>query len=378
MVREREIGNVSARLAGVDHPLYGADMTLPPASHIALTAALLVGGAAMGAVFQALGTPLPYMLGSLLAAGLAVGFAQHRFPEGYAYPMKFRMLFVGVIGSMIGARLTPDVVALLPRMLVSVPAIFAFVLAAHGLNYAVFRRLGGYDRPTAYYAGSPGGLFESIMFGEEAGADLRLLTLMQFLRIIAVVTLVPIAMSIWEGHPVGSAAGLSLTNGKAALSAVPVVLVFAVAGVWLGMRLKLPAGQLMGPLLLVGALSVTGVIEISAPAWLVAVAQVVLGTGLGVRFTGLTGGMLLKGAGLSVVSVTGMMATGVVFSIAVHAAGGLPVDVLVISFAPGGVVEMSLIALSLAGNPAFVTLHHLLRIFVTVGEMSVARRRGWF
>ena len=38
----------------------------------------------------------------------------------------------------------------------------------------------------------------------------------------------------------------------------------------------------------------------------------------------------------------------------------------------------SLIALSLAANPAFVTLHHLLRILTTVAEMSLARRRGWF
>ena len=353
-------------------------MTLPPWSHIVLTAILLAAGAVMGAVFQRLGTPLPYMLGSLFASALAVAFAQQRFPEGFVFPMKFRMLFVGVIGAMIGARLTPDVASLLPKMLVSIPAVLVFVLAAHALNYLILRRVGGYDRPTAYYAGSPGGLFESILFGEEAGADLRLLTLMQFLRIISVVTLVPIAMSLWEGHPVGSAAGVDFGGGEAVLLWVPGVLALALVGVWLGLRLKLPAGQLIGPLVVVGALSVTGLVEIAAPGWLIAVAQVVLGTSLGVRFTGMTLRMFLRGAGLSVLSVSAMMAVGIVLAVAVQRAGGLPADVLVISFAPGGVVEMSLIALSLAANPAFVTLHHLLRILITVGEMSLARRRGWF
>lgn len=353
-------------------------MQLPPTPHILLTAALLVAGAGMGAVFQWVGTPLPFMLGSLFASALAVAFAQERFPEGYAYPMTFRMVFVGVIGAMIGARLTPDVAALLPKMLLSVPAILAFVLAAHGVNYLVLRKVGGFDRPTAYYAGSPGGLFESILFGEEAGADLRLLTLMQFLRIITVVTLIPVAMSLWEGHPVGSAAGLNIGGGETALFWVPVVLGFALVGVWIGRLLKLPAGQLMGPLLLVGALSMTGAVEIAAPGWPVAVAQVVLGTGLGVRFTGMTGRMFAVGAGLSLLSITAMMSVGILLALVVHRAGGLPVDVLVISFAPGGVVEMSLIALSLAANPAFVTLHHLLRILFTVGEMSIVRRKGWF
>ena len=148
----------------------------------------------------------PYALTPLLAM-VAVAAFQHRFPEAYVFPQRFRMLFVGVIGVMIGAQLTPDIATLLPRMLVSIPALALFVVVAHGFNYALFRRLGGYDRPTAYYAGSPGGLLEAITFGEEAGADVRLLTLMQFLRIIVVVTLVPIGMSIWEGHPVGSAAG---------------------------------------------------------------------------------------------------------------------------------------------------------------------------
>ncbi|MCB1355554.1 MAG: AbrB family transcriptional regulator, partial [Maritimibacter sp.] len=287
-------------------------MTLPPWSHIMLTAILLAAGAVTGVLFQRLGTPLPYMLGSLFASALAVAFAQRHFPEGYAFPMKFRMLFVGVIGAMIGARLIPDVAALLPRMLVSIPAVLVFVLAAHALNYLILRRVGGYDRPTAYYAGSPGGLFESILFGEEAGADLRLLTLMQFLRIISVVTLVPVAMSIWEGHPVGSAAGVDIGGGEAALAWVPGVLALALAGVWIGLRLKLPAGQLIGPLVLVGALSVTGLVEIAAPGWLIAVAQVVLGTSLGVRFTGMTLRVFLRGAGLSILSVTAMMAVGIV------------------------------------------------------------------
>ena len=353
-------------------------MQLPPRAHIVLTAVLLAAGAATGGLFQWIGTPLPFMLGSLFASALAVAFAQRRFPEGYAYPMKFRMLFVGVIGAMIGAQLSPDVAALLPKMLISVPAILTFVLAAHGLNYLILRRVGGFDRPTAYYAGSPGGLFESILFGEEAGADLRLLTLTQFLRIITVVTVIPVAMSIWEGHPVGSAAGLNFGAGETALFWVPVVLAFSLAGVWIGLRLKLPAGQLMGPLLLVGALSMSGLVEIAAPGWLVAVAQVVLGTGLGVRFTGMTLAMFVTGAGLSLLSVSAMMSVGILLALLVHQAGGLPVDVLAISFAPGGVVEMSLIALSLAANPAFVTLHHLLRILFTVGEMSIARRRGWF
>lgn len=352
-------------------------MTLPPPRHIAFTALLVAFGSLGGGLLAALGSPLPFMLGSLLAASLAVAIGQHRFPEGYAFPMPFRMIFVGVIGTMIGARLTPDTLALLPLLAWSLPAVVLFVLGGHAVNYAIFRHVGGYDRATAFYSGSPGGLFEAILFGEEAGADVRILTLMQFLRIIVVVTLVPIGMSIWEGHPVGSAAGLSIGVGETDWHDIPVVLVIAVAGLWLGKRLHLPAAQLIGPLLVAGGLAMTGLVPIAAPGWLVAVAQVALGTGLGIRFTGMTGKMFLRGISLSLLSVAAMMALGVALAALVHLGSGLATDMLVVSFAPGGVVEMSLIALSLAANPAVVTLHHLARIMITVGEMAVVRKRGW-
>ncbi|HKK85326.1 MAG TPA: AbrB family transcriptional regulator, partial [Roseovarius sp.] len=47
---------------------------------------------------------------------------------------------------------------------------------------------------------------------------------------------------------------------------------------------------------------------------------------------------------------------------------------MLISFAPGGVTEMALVALSLQANPALVTLHHIWRILITVLGLSLTRR----
>ena len=61
-----------------------------------------------------------------------------------------------------------------------------------------------------------------------------------------------------------------------------------------------------------------------------------------------------------------MLVLALVFAFAVVPFVAEPIDVLLISFAPGGVTEMSLVALSLQANPAFVTLHHIFRILITV------------
>ncbi|WP_298492127.1 AbrB family transcriptional regulator [uncultured Maritimibacter sp.] len=344
--------------------------------HIAFTAALLVFGAGAGWVFSRIGTPLPYMMGSLLASAAFTMAFQTRFPGGYQFPLNFRHLFVGIIGVMIGAQVTPEILSLLPKMAVSIPAILLFVPLAHAANYAIFRR-GGYDRPTAYYSGAPGGLIESISFGEEAGADIRVLTLMQFLRIIVVVTILPFAIALYEGAPVGSAAGLGGPGETSDLADVGLAFLFAAVGAVIGVRVKVPAGQLTVPLFLVAIASGFGWIDLTLPGWLIASAQVVLGVGLGLRFTGISRRMLVSGLGLSILSVVTMLLIGVGFSLAIHAMTGLSTETMIISFAPGGVTEMSLIALSLAMNPAFVTLHHLVRIIFTVVELAVVKKLGW-
>ena len=55
----------------------------------------------------------------------------------------------------------------------------------------------------------------------------------------------------------------------------------------------------------------------------------------------------------------------------------VPADlgVLFVSFAAGGLAEMSLIALSLNFNPVIVALHHLFRIVLTVSVCGIFAKR---
>ncbi len=318
--------------------------------------------------------PLPYMLGPLLASGTVAMALPGVLPKGYAFPARLRLVFISVIGLIIGAQVTPELFANAGRLALSFAALSLFVLICQAYNFWVFRRLGGYDRVTSFYAGSPGGLFESLAMGEEAGGDVARLTLQQFLRIITVVTALPIGLSIWLGGPVGSAAGMSLSRGDVSWTELPFVALAGMAGALLGQILRLPAKQLTGPMVVAAVLTLTGVIQIDMPEWLINLAQVIVGTALGMRFKGLARELILRGIGLSLISVGGMLIVSALFAIALIPLTGEPFDVLLISFAPGGVTEMSLVALSLQANPAFVTLHHIIRILLTVISIIITAR----
>ena len=73
-------------------------------------------------------------------------------------------------------------------------------------------------------------------------------------------------------------------------------------------------------------------------------------------------------------SVLFMLALGSLFALGLQALTGLEFLHLLIAFAPGGVAEMSVVALSLAANPALVSLHHIMRILITVVELGILSR----
>ncbi|MDZ7710963.1 MAG: AbrB family transcriptional regulator [Roseovarius sp.] len=338
------------------------------------TLALLALALVWGLAAQALGAPLPFMLGPLVGAALIATAVPHRLPEGYRFPTVLRLAFIAIIGLMIGAQVTPALFAQAQGYVLTLGAVTLFVGLAHGAGYAVYRRFGGYDKTTAFYASAPGGLYESIEMGEAAGADVTRLMMQQFLRIIVVVTVLPLGLSLWMGAPVGSAGGVTLARGDVPWSDLPLVALAGIGGLALGHVLRLPAGQMTGPMALAAILSLTGWLSLELPQWLVNLAQMVLGTALGMRFTGLSRGLLARGAGLALLAVGAMLAIGVALAAGLHALTGEAVDVLVISLAPGGVTEMALIALSLQANPAFVTLHHIYRIVLTVVVIGTVAR----
>ena len=343
--------------------------------YLLATLALLCAGALGGVLAAWAHLPLPYMMGAMLGTAVSSLIWRHKFPAGYSFPQKFRLVFLAIIGVMIGAQVSPELVQMVPALAASFAAIVLFVGLAHGGNYLIFRRFGRYDRATAFYSGAPGGLMESIALGEAAGANLAILTTQQFLRIILVITLVPIGLSLWVGAPVGSAGGMSLAHASPDdLSHLHVVIFTALVGLALGRPLRLPAWQLTGPLFAAAVVSVLGLGLLDLPDWVINICQVVIGTSLGMRLGGLRGRMVVTALGMAVISVGFMLALGLGFAAALTRWTGTDFDVLLVSFAPGGVTEMALVALSLSANPAVVTAHHIWRIILTVLEIGVVGR----
>ena len=341
----------------------------------ALAMTVLIGALA-GTLAHLAHLPLGYLLGSVIATGTLAAFHIQPFGRQITLPAGLRFSFVPVIGVAIGGAFTPEVARAALGWGPSLLALCAFVPAAHYLGYRIYRA-GGLAPAEAFFGAVPGGLIESVQLGEAAGADVRLLTVLQFLRLILTILTVPLIFWALTGHAVGSASGAMMTGAGVSLTLwdIGLMLLAGGLGVAIAKALHFPGYIITGPIALSALLHVSGLLHGIPPGWLISVTQIILGTGLGARFVGVETALLKRGARLALINGAAALALAFGFAGAVHWMAGEPLAAAFLAFAPGGLAEMSLIALSLHMSAIYVTVHHVARIFLAVSFAKLGASR---
>ena len=329
----------------------------------------LVVGTAGGALFAWLNLPLAWMLGAMVATTVAsLGGAKLHVPA------TMRSIMIAVIGVLLGASFTPEVLDRVREWPLTIGCLVLHLGVLVAVLFLYFHRIVGFDVPTAYFSAAPGGLSEMVITGAAMGADDRTVALVHASRVLLVVLTIPLWYRFMTGvTTTPSSIGPSIE--AIGLTELAVLAACAMAGVAVGRLIRLPAYRLSGPLLASAFVHATG-LSSSAPPWeVVAVAQVVVGSAVGARFTGVPVRRVFGVMVAALVSAVVMLAATVVFALVLAPATGIDWRSIVLAYAPGGLAEMSLIALSLGIETAFVATHHVIRIgLIVVGAPLVYRR----
>jgi uncharacterized protein len=276
-----------------------------------------------------------------------------------------------ILGVAVGASITPDVLARVPQMAGSVALVPIYVVLIGAVGFPFFRRL-GFDPATAWYAAMPGGLADMVTFGQEAGADVRALSLIQATRVLIIVIAAPLILTGFYGASLDQPIGAPLRD----VPAVELALMVAAAliGWKVAERVGLFGASILGPMIVTAALSLTDMIHSRPPAEAILVAQLFIGLAIGVHYVGVTfrelRGFVLSG--LAFVVILAILAA--IFTEIVTLTGlAEPVEGF-LAFAPGGQAEMTVLALVAGADLGFVILHHLVRIVVVILGAPVAAR----
>jgi membrane AbrB-like protein len=319
------------------------------------------------AVFIFLDFPLPWLLGPIFACLIAalVGVPMH----GVKLLNDSMRTILGVA---VGATFTPAVLGSFPSMIPTLILVPVMVACIGVIGVPYFQKLCGYDFPTAYYATMPGGLQDMLLFGEEAGGNVRSLSLIHATRVLIVVVALPFLLKgIWQ-------ADLSNPPGVP-VNAVPVsqlaiMIVCAIVGWQVARKIGMFGAAILGPLVLTAIVTISGNLQFRPPAEAIWAAQFFIGMTIGSKYVGITMDEIRRdlAAGLGFCLI--LIILTLVFVETIYWLGLASGMEALLSFAPGGQAELTVLALIVGADAAFVVAHHVLRLFIVIlGAPIMAR-----
>jgi uncharacterized protein len=316
------------------------------------TVETFLAGLAGVVVFHLLRLPAPSLSGAMVGVALLLAFGRRAaMPKLIA---DGAMLFSGVA---MGAAVTPEMLGGFQKYPLSI-AVFVLSLAATIFaTQAFLQRVGGWDGLTAFLAATPGALSTVLAVAAETRADMLKLTTVQSFRLFVLVAVLPTLVTATGG------AGMMPARPDATLPALALMcaagFVFAAALARLGVAAPWIFGGLMGSAVLHVSRTVVG----DAPQWFMEIAFALVGLYIGTRFSAITRSALLDALRMSVgaLLIGLLIAFGAAYLL--HALTGLPLGMVLIAFAPGGLEAMLVLGAALGLDPIYVGLHHLLRFF---------------
>jgi membrane AbrB-like protein len=294
-----------------------------------------------GYLFSLVKIPLPWMLGPLFLVGFA-GINGIRVSDIRGGRQTGQL----IVGCALGLYFTPEVSRQLLEFggYIVLAAFLAIMIG--GLGSLVVRRISGIDPVTAFFGSVPGGAAEMAVMAERAGARFDQVALCHSLRLLLVVSTVPIAVT------------LTGANGNSVYTPLTNAVVF--------MKTGMPNAWILGSLVASMGATISGVTLSAVPPILSVAAQVLIGCALGTRFKPSLRSeshRLIKGI-LAGASCTVLLSTLVGVLVAWLIDESIPAMVLATS--PGGIAEMCLTAKILKLGVPLVTSFQVTRLAIVL------------
>jgi len=326
-------------------------------------AATLVLALAAALLCVWLKTPLPWIIGPLLAtAGASILRAR---TESSTPLRNFGQCTIGIA---LGLYFTPQVTALVASLWWAIALGIAWALAlgwgfSRWLQRMNAHRVPGLNRATTWFAGAIGGASEMTLLAERAGGRTELVAAAHSMRLLIVTVSIPFGMQFSGLH------GLDLLPATVRVvrwDGLLLLFALAGAGAWILQRLDRANPWFLGALLAAMGCTMADVSLSALPTWLSNTAQLFIGVSLGVRFTPDFVHTAPRWLATVALGTLGLLVLCVLFALGLAWLTGLHPATLVLATSPGGIAEMSITAKVLQLGAPVVTAFQVCRLIAVL------------
>ena len=219
-----------------------------------------------------------------------------------------------------------------------------------------------YEKKTSIFSAAPGALGPLMILAEDEKLDLSQVATSHLIRLIIIITVFPFIVNSFYDVEGVKAVNEVLKNQNIyhliilIMSSLFLILVFD--------KLKIPAALLSGTLVASGFLQITEVASYQLSPNIIDYCLLVLGASVGCRFANKSFREIGRNALHSFIATLLLVILGLIAALV----AGLIIDknffTLLLSYCPGGIYEVAVIAIFFDLDPEFVSFHHIIRLLM--------------
>jgi membrane AbrB-like protein len=320
--------------------------------------ALLALSAAGVGILELFRLPAALLLGPMFAAILMA-------TSGKAVKVPDRVMFAaqGVIGCMmanaIPLTLLAEIARAWPIFLAGVVSVIA-VSVTFGWLLARFEVLPG---STAIWGSVPGAASAMTILSDSYGADMRLVAMMQYMRVLCVALAASMVSRFFLAHSGAEPPAIVWFGPIAWLPFAETILLIVVAAL-VTRFVRIPAGMMILPLIFGALFQDVGLMRIELPPWLLAMSYAVVGWSIGQRFTREILAYAARALPRVIASILSLIAICGLFAWLLVLATGIDPLTAYLATSPGGADSVAIISASANVDVPFVMAMQLARFLV--------------
>ncbi len=320
----------------------------------------------VGFLLDGLQVPAGWLLGPMIVGIFYV------IQQGHSQPLPpiFMTLGKALIALATAARFSPETLTIATTY--PIPLLFSLLLTGilsliHGYFLS---RWGGVDRVTGLLSFIPGGASSIVSIAEEMGADTVAITLLQYIRVLLVMLIIPTLTTLF--FPVASTATIFLQVTEVSHHSIPLVwnlLILAlccVTGTILGKKFSIPAAGFLGTFLVGLTVFWTAPDLLEVPQWLFTTGLLFVGLSIGLKFNLKAVKKLWKAVLIDI----GLVASLILFCLGIgygfHLMTQIDTVTAILGLTPGGIEAMIATVMQMGGDTGLVLALQLSRMLTII------------
>ena len=308
-------------------------------------------------VAEYLNIPLAWFLGPMLATSIGALMGLK-----IIIPRIVLSSILILLGLYIGNYIDKDLFSQIHQWAFTSLIMFAYIILSIFIVSIYLQKFSKYEKKTSIFSAAPGALGPLMILAEDAKTDLSQVATSHLIRLIIIITVFPfIVNSFYDVDSVNISEEI-ITDQN--LYHLMILIASSVILILFFEKIKVPAALLTGTLVASGLLQITEVASYQISPDIIDYCLLILGSSVGCRFADKTFGEIGRNALHSFVATFLLVILGVAAAVI----AGLIIDknffTLLLSYCPGGIYEVAVIAIFFDLDPEFVSFHHIIRLLM--------------